>query len=82
MSFPLRIFAIDREVFVGDAKSVSLPSATGQIQILPGHAPLISKLAEGDVVIEPAAGGEEKLPISGGVVEVKPNETVVLVNFQ
>lgn len=79
-TFSLLIFSIDREVFVGRAKAVTLPSATGQIQILAGHTPLISLLREGDMVIE-AETGSQKIPIRGGVVEVNPREVVALVNF-
>lgn len=56
MVFPLRVFAIDREIFVGDAKSLTVPSVNGQLQILAEHTPLISLLREGDVVIESADG--------------------------
>ncbi|MEK7510145.1 MAG: hypothetical protein AAB567_01125 [Patescibacteria group bacterium] len=87
--FPLRVFAIDREIFVGEAKSLSVPTATGQIQILAEHTPLVSILKEGDIIIEPAEGiqpfdsaqGVLKLPITGGTVEVTDNEVVALVNF-
>ena len=81
MNFPLRVFAIDREIFVGDAKSLTVPTTTGQIQILAEHTPLVSILKEGEVIIESADGTTQKLPISGGTVEVTDTEVVVLVNF-
>ena len=81
MTFPLLVFAIDREIFVGDAESVSVPGADGELQILAEHTPLISQLQEGDIVIKAADGKETKLPIAGGVLEVKEKEVVVLVNF-
>ena len=81
MTFPLRVFAIDREIFVGDAQSLTVPSATGQLQILAEHTPLVSILKEGEIIIEAADGSTQKLPIAGGTVEVKPNEVVALVNF-
>ncbi|MBI2577289.1 MAG: hypothetical protein HYV77_00385 [Candidatus Wildermuthbacteria bacterium] len=80
MTFPLRVFAIDREIFVGEAESVTLPSASGQIQILPNHAQMVSLLTEGDVLIK-SLQGMQKIPIVSGVVEVKSDETIVLVNF-
>ncbi|MDP2641119.1 MAG: hypothetical protein Q8P39_01065 [Candidatus Yanofskybacteria bacterium] len=80
MTFPLRIFAIDREVFVGEAKAVTLPSITGQIQILPQHISLVSLLQEGNLRIDTEQGSRE-IPISGGVLEVRPEKTVILVNF-
>ena len=81
MTFPLRVFAIDREIFVGDANSLTVPSTTGQIQILPEHTSLISLLKEGEVIIEAADGAVSKLPIAGGTVEVTDKEVVALVNF-
>ena len=81
MNFPLRVFAIDREIFVGEAKSITVPSSTGQIQILAEHTPLVSILKEGEIIIESADGTTQKLPISGGTVEVTDTEVVALVNF-
>ena len=81
MNFPLRVFAIDREIFVGDAKSLTVPSVNGQLQILAEHTPLISLLREGEVVIESADGAIQKFPIASGTVEVTDEEVVALVNF-
>ena len=81
MTFPLLVFAIDREIFAGNAKSLTVPGADGELQILADHTPLICQLREGDVRIEGENGITTKLPIAGGVVEVKPNEVVALVNF-
>ena len=81
MNFPLKVFAIDREIFVGEAKSITVPSSTGQIQILAEHTPLVSILKEGEIIIESADGTTQKLPISGGTVEVTDTEVVALVNF-
>lgn len=81
MVFPLLVYAIDREIFAGNAQSLIVPGAEGQLQILADHTPLIVQLREGDVRIEGENGITTKLPIAGGVVEVKPHEVVVLVNF-
>lgn len=81
MTFPLLVFAIDREIFVGQAESLSVPGEEGDLQILADHTPLISQLREGDVVIAAEGGKTTKLPIAGGVLEVKDKEVVVLVNF-
>ena len=80
MTFSLSIFALNREVFVGHAKSVSVPAISGRIQILSNHIPLVTPLLAGDIIIE----GEERsetLPIIGGVLEVSEKEVVILVNF-
>lgn len=80
-TFPLLVFAIDREIFVGQAESLRVPGAEGDLEILAAHTPLISQLREGDVLIRAEDGKTTKLPIAGGVVEVKEKEVVVLVNF-
>ncbi|MCH8244361.1 hypothetical protein IIB97_00535 [Patescibacteria group bacterium] len=81
MTFPLLVFALDREIFVGKAESVSVPGVDGDLQILADHVPLISQLKEGDMIIKGEDGMEKKLPILSGVLEVKEKEVVVLVNF-
>jgi len=81
MLFPLLVFAIDRAIFVGKAESVSVPGAEGALEILAEHTPLISQLKAGDVIIHKEDGTEQKLPITGGVLEVKEQEVVILVNF-
>ena len=81
MTFPLLVYAIDREIFAGNAQSLIVPGVDGELQILAGHTPLICQLREGDVRIEGEDGVTKKLPIAGGVVEVKPKEVVALVNF-
>lgn len=81
MTFPLLVFAIDREIFSGNAQSLTVPGTDGELQILAGHTPLICQLKEGDVRIEGENGITTKLPIAGGVVEVKLHEVVALVNF-
>ncbi len=80
MTFPLSIFALNKEVFVGEAKSVSVPGIEGRLQILPNHIPLVTPLREGDIVIE-GEDRRENLPITGGVLEVNEKEVVILVNF-
>lgn len=81
MTFPLSIYSLDRTIFEGKALTLTVPGADGELQILAGHTPLIVQLKEGDMVIVGENGVTTKLPIAGGVVEVKPNEVVVLVNF-
>ncbi|MCH8048932.1 ATP synthase F1 subunit epsilon [Patescibacteria group bacterium] len=81
MAFPLRIFSIDREVFIGQVHSVTVPGASGQMQVLPDHTPLVSLLKEGDIIIETENKQEQKIPIRGGTIEVNDKEVVALVNF-
>ena len=55
------------------AEQVSLPTALGEITILPDHIPLITGLTSGEVVA--VIGGEPApMAVVGGFVEVKKNE--------
>ncbi len=80
MSFKLSILAIDREIFEGEAQSLTLPTQEGSIQVLEGHTPLVAVLKEGDLVIE-RDGKPQVIPIAGGVLEVLQEKVVALVNF-
>lgn len=81
MTFPLTIVAIDREIFSGQAKALTVPSLAGELQILAEHAPLISLLKEGNLIVQREVGNEQTIPIAGGVLEVKEKEVVALVKF-
>ena len=74
MTFPLLVFAIDREIFAGNAKFLTVPGIDGELQILANHTPLICRLKDGDVRIEGEDGVTKKIPIAGGVIEVRPDE--------
>ena len=72
----LEIITPDRKVFEGDVSSARFPGSDGSFEVLNNHAPLISALQEGDVVLNGGGGGT--FHISGGIVEVLRNKVVVL----
>lgn len=60
-----------------DAESVSLPLVDGEAGILPGHAPMIGRLAPGELRV--TSGGQlQKFYIDGGFVQVAANVVSVL----
>ena len=59
-----------------NADSVTIPTAKGEIGILPNHAPLISTLKSG-VLSYTAQNTTEKLVVSGGFVEVSGNKVSI-----
>ena len=73
----LEIITPDRKVFVGEVSSARFPGADGLFEVLNNHAPLISALKAGEVVLTGAAG-REVFAIEGGVVEVLRNNVIVL----
>jgi F-type H+-transporting ATPase subunit epsilon len=79
MMLYVAVITPDRSVYAGDAESVSLPTAQGEITVLPHHIPLISVVAPGTLTIR--KGGEETLvAVTRGVVEIDGRSLRVLVD--
>jgi F-type H+-transporting ATPase subunit epsilon len=67
-----------RLLFSGDVESVSLPGTEGDMGIFAGHAPVLSTLRPGVVVVDKGAGQSEKIFVRGGFAEVNPSGLTVL----
>ena len=63
--------------FDGTATSVVAPAFDGEVGILPRHAPFMTLLGEGDLVIR-TEGGEERLQVRGGFLQVVDNAVRVV----
>ena len=75
----LEILTPEKKVFEGEVTIATFPGADGSFQVLDHHAPLISLLAEGDVVYK-GAEASGSVRITGGVVEVLKNKVVLLAD--
>lgn len=73
----LNILTPDKMIFEGTVTSVTVPGSDGSFQILKNHAPIISTLADGEVIIK-VDNREETINIKGGVVEVLDDKIIVL----
>lgn len=73
----LEILTPDKKVFEGEVTAVTVPGTMGSFQILRDHAPIISTLEDGPVIIK-IKTDEQTFNIKGGVVEVLKNKIVVL----
>ena len=74
------VVSAESSIFSGEAKFVALPGESGELGILPGHTPLITRIRPGSVRIEMADGGEEFVFVAGGILEVQPNAITVLAD--
>jgi F-type H+-transporting ATPase subunit epsilon len=74
----IEIITPDNKVFEGDIKSVIVPGQKGSFQVLKDHAPIVSALESGPVIIVDQAGNETRYRINGGVIEVKMNKIILL----
>lgn len=75
----LEIVTAERQVFSDDVTSITAEGTEGQMTILPNHAPLITMLAPGEMVVR-KNGEEIYLAISGGFLEVRPDRVIVLAD--
>jgi F-type H+-transporting ATPase subunit epsilon len=72
------VVSAEESIFSGVAKFVALPGESGELGILPGHTPLITRIKPGAVRIEQADGNEEFVFVAGGILEVQPHHVTVL----
>ena len=73
----LEIVTPERRVFAETVDSVVLPGSEGYLGVLPGHAPLLTMLAPGQIRCE-AAGRSRLMAVSGGYAEVLRDRVTVL----
>jgi F-type H+-transporting ATPase subunit epsilon len=79
MALTVRVIAPDKTVWDADAEEVILPSTTGQLGILSGHAPLLTALDTGVMRVR-ADKDWAAIALMGGFAEVENNEVTILVN--
>ena len=79
MSMCCSIVTQDRQLFEGEVDMVVAPGTEGIMGILPNHAPLLTTLAFGELIVR--HGEEEEIfVVAGGVMEVQPDAIVVLAD--
>ena len=75
----LEIVTAERMVYSDDVNAVVAWGVEGQLGILPHHAPLMTMLQPGDLLIR-KNNEEEYLAVSGGFLEVRPDKVIVLAD--
>lgn len=89
----LQIVSPEAELFSGEVESVTIPGKSGSFQILNNHAPIVSTLVSGNVIIKGDLkldkGQREKfiqeenqtiLQIQSGAIELNANKAILLVD--
>lgn len=72
------VVSAEQSLFQGEAKFVVLPGESGEIGVLPGHTPLITRIRPGTVKIVMPDDTEELIFVAGGLLEVQPHHVTVL----
>ncbi|MDO7932827.1 F0F1 ATP synthase subunit epsilon [Xanthomonas euvesicatoria pv. eucalypti] len=74
------IVSAEKEIFHGEATLVVATGELGELGIAPKHAPLITRLKPGKVVVTTANGEQLDFAISGGILEAQPQVVTILVD--
>jgi F-type H+-transporting ATPase subunit epsilon len=80
MPIKLDIVTIERQVFSEDVDMVVAPGTEGLLGILPHHAPLMTGLKPGELVIKRRGMPDQLLAIGGGFMEVRPDKITILAD--
>jgi F-type H+-transporting ATPase subunit epsilon len=78
-TFRLEIVTAERLIFADDVSAVVAWGVQGQLGILPHHAPLMTILQPGDLLIR-KDNEEQYLTCIGGFLEVRPDKVIILAD--
>jgi F-type H+-transporting ATPase subunit epsilon len=74
----VRLVTPDRILIDESADAVELPSKSGYMEVLYGHAPLLAELGVGEVRLHGVSGGDQNYFVVWGFVEVLPDRVTIL----
>ena len=81
MGIKFKIVTPERIVYEDEIDALTLPTAMGEITILPHHVPLVAILRPGVIEVKTTNNAEvEIMAVSGGFVEVLKNKIVILAD--
>ena len=76
-TFKFELVSPERVLVSEDASEVIVPGMDGQFTVLAGHAPVISSLRPGTMIIK-LTSGERRVFVRGGIAEVEPDSLTIL----
>jgi F-type H+-transporting ATPase subunit epsilon len=75
----IKIVTPEKVVYENEVFQASIPTMSGEITVLPNHIPLVSVMKAGELRIKDKTG-EVHLAVSGGFVEVRGNNEIILLS--
>ena len=79
MTFQLSVISLEKIEYRDKVDSVTCPGTEGELTVLKNHALFVTALKSGEITIKKGEAVAAKFPISEGVLEVKKDETVILI---
>ena len=79
-TFHCAVVSAKQEIFDGEASFLVATGELGELGIAPGHAPLLTRLNPGKVVVTSTTNEQVDIAISGGILEVQPHSVTVLAD--
>jgi len=76
--FRLEIATPETRIFDADVVAVTLPVTAGEIQVLAGHIPLLTRLITGPVEVQMPDGSLEYLALGEGFARITPTHVALL----
>lgn len=80
MPMTLEIITAERQVYSDEVDMVIVPGFDGQLGILPRHAPLMTMLKPGELMVRKTGAEDMYVAVSGGFMEVLGNRVSVLAD--
>lgn len=76
-TFKFELVSPERVLVSAEASEAIVPGMDGQFTVLAGHAPVISTLRPGTLVVR-LTSGERRVYVRGGIAEVEPDSLTIL----
>ena len=80
MTIHVDVVSSEKSIFSGLVEFVVMPGEAGELGILPGHVPLLTRIKAGAVRLKLPDNKEELIFVAGGLLEVKPGLVTVLAD--
>lgn len=79
-SIRVRLVTPEKVFIDGTSDTVTLPGRSGYLQVLYGHAPLLTELDAGEVILQGGDSGDRQFFVAWGVAEVLPDRVTILAD--
>ncbi|PPI86296.1 F0F1 ATP synthase subunit epsilon [Candidatus Pantoea edessiphila] len=80
-TYQLDIVSSEKKLFSGLVRKIQISGIEGELGIFPGHSPLLTIIKPGMIYLVKKEGDEEFIYLSGGILEVQPNHSLVLADI-